>query len=295
MKPGTDDGGGSDCGTLFSLTVERGDASDPTMTPLTEAATGLVTQALSRWGAAVEAVLSRDGVRALLAVALASVHFVAGRVGPDRAVPRRRFLSVAGGVSVAYVFVHVLPELGHTSELVDREPALLGAVEEHVYVVALLGFLAYYGLERLAQRSADAADGEPGVGVFRVHVGSFGLYNAIIGYLLFHRETPGLESLLLYAVAIGLHLVVVDYGMQDRHREAYLSGGRWLLAAAVLAGAVVGAATELDRARLGLLFAFVAGGIVLNVIKEELPAERDSSFAAFAGGVAGYTALLLAV
>jgi hypothetical protein len=43
------------------------------------------------------------------------------------------------------------------------------------------------------------------------------------------------------------------------------------------------------------LFAVLAGGIVLNVMKEELPEERESRFSAFAAGVAGYAAILLAV
>jgi hypothetical protein len=41
------------------------------------------------------------------------------------------------------------------------------------------------------------------------------------------------------------------------------------------------------------LFAFLAGGVVLNVLKEELPEERESRFWAFALGAASYTALLL--
>ena len=41
------------------------------------------------------------------------------------------------------------------------------------------------------------------------------------------------------------------------------------------------------------LFTFPAGGVVLNVLKEELPENRESRFWASAAGTAGYTALLL--
>lgn len=54
-------------------------------------------------------------------------------------------------------------------------------------------------------------------------------------------------------------------------------------------------ATELGEAALALLFAFLAGGVVLNVLKEELPEERESRFGAFALGLAAYAALLLAL
>jgi hypothetical protein len=44
-----------------------------------------------------------------------------------------------------------------------------------------------------------------------------------------------------------------------------------------------------------ILFAFVAGGVILNVLKEELPEERQSKFWAFALGAAIYAALLVSV
>lgn len=44
-----------------------------------------------------------------------------------------------------------------------------------------------------------------------------------------------------------------------------------------------------------MLVAFLGGGVIVNVLKEELPEERESRFSAF--GLAGlaYAALLLAV
>lgn len=42
-----------------------------------------------------------------------------------------------------------------------------------------------------------------------------------------------------------------------------------------------------------MLTAFLAGGVVLNVLKEELPEERESSFGAFAVGATLYAAIVL--
>ena len=39
--------------------------------------------------------------------------------------------------------------------------------------------------------------------------------------------------------------------------------------------------------------AFFGGGVILNVLKDEVPSERQSRFWAFALGGAGYSALLL--
>ena len=55
------------------------------------------------------------------------------------------------------------------------------------------------------------------------------------------------------------------------------------------------ARTELSDIAVAVLIAFLAGGVVLNVLKEELPEERESRFWAFALGAALYAGLLLAV
>ncbi|WP_266076450.1 hypothetical protein [Haladaptatus caseinilyticus] len=236
---------------------------------------------------------SLPGVLSLL---LAGVHLVTGEVRSFRVVPRSSWLSMAGGASVAYVFVHILPELKGGTVLASV-PLFFGFVERHVYIVALFGFSLFYGLERLAQTAGDEAASERKADddIFWLHIGSFTAYNALIGYLLVHREQPGQVNLLLYAVAMGLHFVVNDYGLREFHHQIYDRLGRWLLAGSVIVGWAIGNATEVDEAVVNTLFAFLAGGIILNVIKEELPEERQSRFWAFAAGASGYTTILLFV
>ena len=122
---------------------------------------------------------------------------------------------------------------------------------------------------------------------------SFGLYNALIGYLLTHREEPGFYSLLIYTIAMALHFIVNDFSLQEDHKGAYRHQGRWILAAAVILGWIVGSQTSISEAFTGVLFAFLAGGIILNVLKEELPQARESRFWTFSVGALGYSGLLL--
>lgn len=132
-----------------------------------------------------------------------------------------------------------------------------------------------------------------GAGVFWLHTASFALYNALIGYLMLHREEPGLGSLALFAFAMGVHFVVNDFGLREDHKGVYDRAGRWVLAAAIFAGWAVGILSEVSEAAIAVLFAFLAGGVVMNVLKEELPEERESRFWAFALGAALYAAILL--
>lgn len=237
----------------------------------------------------------------LAAVLLSLIHIYASRLKALKVTPRSRWLSMGSGVSVAYVFVHILPDLKEAQESFQEKVAALSvidAIEHHVYLISLLGMLAFYGLERAAKvsRKQNLAQGEGDVtqtGVFALHMASFASYNALIGYLLVHREEPGLRSLVIYVIAMALHFVVNDYSLNEDHKQAYARVGRWILSAAVIFGWVVGSQTEIGVVITAVLFAFLAGGIILNVLKEELPQARESRFWSFALGAIGYSGLLL--
>lgn len=228
-----------------------------------------------------------------LAVAgvLAAVHLLGGRLHVLDGLPRSRWLSFAGGISVSYVFVHLLPEVGKLGESIGEAPVGLGFLERHAYLMALFGFVAYYGVEKLAKQRGGEVSGD----VFWVHVASFAAYNVAVGYLLFHRETSDLAGLVLFGLAMGTHFLVNDWGLRHHYSDRYHDWGRWVLAASVVTGAVVGLVVPITEAALALIFAFIAGGVVLNVIKEEVPEERESRFWAFTGGAAFYTAILLTI
>ena len=129
--------------------------------------------------------------------------------------------------------------------------------------------------------------------MFWLHIGSFAIYNALIGYLLVHREQPGVWSLVFYTVAMALHFVTNDYGLRQDYKQAYDREARWIIAAAVVVGWLLGLFVEVSEIGLALLFAFLSGGVILNVLKEELPEERQSRFWAFAAGAALYAAMLM--
>ena len=241
------------------------------------------------------------GIALGIVVVLALIHLFADRLTFLTPIPRSRWLSFAGGVSVAYVFVHILPDLAEQQEaLVETGIPGLDQLEDHVYLVALIGLSLFYGLERLVRGSqkdtGESDEPDPGVSrhVFWLHIASFSAYNVLIGYLLLHREESTEGSLLLFGVAMAFHFLVNDFGLTQDHRETYTRSARWILASAVVLGWLVGIAIELDAAVLAVLFSFLAGGIILNVLKEELPEERRSRFIPFALGVIVYAAVLLA-
>ncbi|MFH5804297.1 hypothetical protein [Alienimonas sp. DA493] len=242
-----------------------------------------------------------------VACGLAAAHLIGGRLRFLDRLPRSRWLSLAGGVAVAYATVHLLPELAEVHATLARAAGESRWAADHGgYLVALLGLTCFYGLERLAARSADGAGpgeeeesrGEgrrPPASVFWLHVGSYAAYNVLFGVLLVDREDDSVRSLVLFACAIALHFVVNDHGLRAHHPVLYPRYGRWLVAAAPPVGWAVGTFAPLPTVAVDATLGFLIGGVLLNVFKEELPAERQSRFWAFVGGAAAYAAVLAAV
>jgi hypothetical protein len=129
--------------------------------------------------------------------------------------------------------------------------------------------------------------------VFWLHLGSYAVYSTLVGYLLLHREQANLRGLVIYAIALALHFIVNDQGLRQHHGDLYDGKGRWILAASPMLGWVIGLSVPLSPLVVAGLFAFLAGGIVLNVLKEELPEDRESRFWAMGVGSIGFAALLL--
>lgn len=241
-------------------------------------------------GPATTGAMAEAGV---VAAIFAAVHVFSPRLVFLDRTPRSIWLSVAGGVSVAYVFIHLLPELSHRQRHAV-EGVAAWAEETGLFVLAMLGLVIFYGLERLAARRHTAAinAADASAGTFWLHLVSFGLYAFLIAYLLDEQARRGVVALTVYAIAMGLHYVVNDRALYGRHGRRYVRAGRWLLAAMTLAGWASGLFFLISEIWLAAAFAFLAGGIIFNVIKEELPEERESRFSAFALGAVAYAVLL---
>lgn len=231
----------------------------------------------------------------IFAISFTLIHYFSKYMRFIKEIPRSRFLSAAGGVAVAYVFIHLLPDLNKHQKVIEEaaKPGFFRFLEHHAYIIALLGLAIFYGLEKMVKNSKSGKNDKTSPGVFWIHISSFFIYNALIGYLLVREEFQTHWGMFFYFLALAVHFITNDHSLRKDHQDIYDKYGRWGLTAAILLGWTVGVLVKLEEVYISLLTALLAGGIVLNVLKEELPEERRSSFIAFFLGVVGYTLLLL--
>ena len=233
---------------------------------------------------------------------LMALHLLAPRIRRLPFVPEAATASFAGGIAVAYVVLHLLPQLSAGSrEISDLlgdhfEPTPL--TELALFAIALAGFLLYYLLERLAERHRDGRRSpQRRRSVFALHVGFLVVYNAVIAYTLPTNWRLDTWFALLFTVAMGLHFVLSDRGLEENYGDQFDRAlPRLVLAGGLFVGWTLGALFAPTRTVVvASLVAFLAGGILLNVFKEEIPSARRSHVGWFTFGLVLYAALLALV
>jgi hypothetical protein len=235
----------------------------------------------------------------ILAIALALVHAFIARLPIFSIIPRFRWTSFAGGVSISFVFLEVFPELSHAKEKLEHsEIPLVHHLENQFHLVALIGLIVFYGLGSFAlrakppQQSAPEKEGNRSAS-FWIHISGFAILNVIFGYLLQDLSEHSLMACILFFVAVALHFFIIDENLREHHQSLYDKRGRWLLSAAIVSGAIIGQVARLNELAIAIVWSFSAGSIILNVLMRELPKEKETCFWSFVAGCTVYAALLI--
>ncbi len=235
----------------------------------------------------------------ILAISLALVHGFATRLPIFSIIPRFRWTSFAGGVSLSYVFLEIFPELSHAQEELQPTEIPLGQyLENHVYIFALMGLVVFYGLDLLALRSKSVQSSTPkrehdSSAIFWIHISAFAMLNVIFGYLLQDLSEHSLIACILFFIALALHFFIIDENLREHHQSLYDKQGRWFLVGAIIFGAVIGQVAHLNEAAIAIIWSFLAGSIILNVLKRELPDEKETCFGSFISGTVLFSILVL--
>ncbi len=236
----------------------------------------------------------------LLGGGLALLHLIGTRLPLFSIIPLFRWTSFAGGVSITYVFLEVFPGLANYQAHLEAIGSPLGFVHNHIYLMALVGLVAFYTLDiardrRLAtQRRTPVRNPAPlPHPIFWIRLGAFAILNVIFGYLLQDLGHHTVLGCLLFFLAVGLHFFIIDTAFHEHFGDLFDRYGRWLLAAAVLLGTALGFVINVDATALAVVWAFLAGSIILNVLKRELPEANQTCYRSFLFGCGLFMVLVL--
>lgn len=225
---------------------------------------------------------------ALISVCIfALVHMWAEKIRTLHPLLQGRFLSIGGGVAIAYVFVDLLPKLGKSNLLVQSVLAwVFPYMERHVFVMALLGFLLFFLVDKTPRFHNKK---------FQLSLAAYALFNFLVGYAVVDKDNPEVQPLVLFTIAIALHYFTNDYSLCEAHGRMYRKSGRWVLVASLFLGWLTGVTVHISETAVALISAFIGGGVIMNVTRHELPEKNQNSLGAFLLSAAIYTGVLLGI
>lgn len=227
-----------------------------------------------------------SGFWALLVLAL--IHLFANKAKVLGWLWHGRFLSFAAGISFAYVFVDLLPVLEKGQPVLKETfGEIIPYFDRHAYLIALVGVLFYYGLNKRSQSNTEKN--------FWLPVAGYLLFNFLVGASLSDSTNPDIQPLALFTFALGMHYFIRDHNAEVDNPLLYQHQARWWLVAALFAGYLVGTLTHIPNAVVAVAVSFLAGGVFLNVLHYELPKREQTGYFSFVLGAILYTAILLGV
>jgi hypothetical protein len=190
----------------------------------------------------------------------------------------------AAGTAIAYVMLDLLIELTKVGRVHVHAALPFGPEpEESLFAVVLGGLTASYAIDAVADHHSPRARNA-------VHVVFQLVSNALIGGVLVLEAEHGLLPLVLYAVAMLLHLVALEHHMQMTWQESVSPPWRFAVALAPALGAALWSLV-LGEASLFIALALVAGMTLIQVVHDELPSPRATHVPAFVLGVAVFALL----
>ena len=233
-------------------------------------------------------------VASLCVLAIGSCHWLAGWVASCPDQQQRRWASVGGGAGLAYVFIHLLPELAsggselsEVQGLVDYVPAPL--VEALLFLVALIGVLVIFSLN-VVMKQRQAA---PPYAVW-LQLFNFAAINYLYAYSLPSLITTGVGYGILFTVAISAHVLLMDRYVAEHHPQRFRRRNRWIGSAALVLGLVHAFVFHpVDALTLATATAFLGGGLLMAVFRDELPDLQQTRLPWLLAGCGGMGGLLL--
>ncbi len=174
--------------------------------------------------------------------------------------------------------------------------------EVAIFGVAFIGFLVFFISEHAAIHSRRHIATKVGQhidsvaaskGIFTIHFGMLALVSLLIAFNLRFEVRTSLPGAILFSVALALHFFGTDRTMETHYSSLFNRYGRYILSTMPLIGWSLSILFPERQSEAAVLLAFIAGAVLFNVIKDEVPGAERGEPKFFVAGSLIYSGVLI--
>ncbi len=247
--------------------------------------------------------MSKNDLLTLAGLIIMSLaHILSNRVRLLNTLKTHGWISFGAGASVAYVFVHIFPEIGVFQQQIGHaghhQP--VSFINQPLYLAALGGLCFLYLLDTLEAEFRDETSNVLQIHKYYMPLFSlrgllYFLYNIMIAYIITQRPGEGLINITLISIALMLHFVVINNMSREIYGELFDRYIRWPAAGALVLGWILGVTVDLPEALTVTVFSLIGGMITYIALKSELSQIGHKAPFHFLAGVLIYALVVLAI
>jgi zinc transporter ZupT len=211
----------------------------------------------------------------LLGLLLGLIHFFSENLKPAEGLKQYRIISFAAGISIAYLFLDLLPQ--------TYEAAV--HLKQLVFVFLLFGFAVFHLAEKFVYQHSEQDTLARELKEF--HSISFFCYYFLVGIVLRDKIQISVLEGSLFMIPIALHAGLSTASLARIHgevRESFLL--KTTLSLSALLGVIFAILIKVPAVLNNILISFIAGILLYIIVKEFLPEKKKGQPLFFIIGLA---------
>ncbi len=221
------------------------------------------------------------GIGIIFGILVGFVHFFSNKIR-DGSKYKTEIMSFAAGISLTYLLLFLLPELYEGVQ----------ALQKLLFVFVLFGALAFHLVEKYIYQHEKKNKIMRDLSI--VHALSFFTYHFIVGVVLVNLLQRNILTGVLFLLPILSFTAVGQVSLREiRGKLIEKNMVRLGLSAATLIGVIEAIYLPLPPTAFYSLMGFVAGAMLYQVMRENIPSERYGNAVWFLIGAFLYTLIIM--
>lgn len=191
---------------------------------------------------------------------LGAIHLLSEKIKPEEGPRHYRIISLAAGISIAYLFLNLLP---HTYEAAIH-------LKSFIFIFLLTGFTLFHLAEKYVYQHADRS--KINQDLTSIHSVAFFVYYFIIGMVLEDILNKSFLEGFLFSIPITLHAGLSSASLARIHqpfRESLWI--KFILSYSAFLGAVLANLISIPTILNNIFISTIAGALLYIFVKEFLP------------------------